>query len=176
MCCHLKPAERLPDPSSAIRIKIIHDESFTLHQMHLQVIPNAQSLAYLHALAQGLLKKKLAPGGRSRRLIDDFDPDNIIERLREGGDLLPGSTTKKRCIGRNMLATVTQRLATFSGDLAARTLLELLLREASRQYMTMLNEWLHHGGIRDPHSEFLIGERSGIKREGMDERLCGYSS
>ena len=68
-----------------------------------------------------------------------------------------------------MLATLTQRLATFSGDPTARTLLELLLREASRPYVTMLNEWLHHGGIRDPHSEFLIGERSGIKKERMDE-------
>jgi gamma-tubulin complex component 2 len=68
-----------------------------------------------------------------------------------------------------VLATLTQRLATLSGDPAARTLLELLLREASRPYVTMLNEWLHHGGIKDPHSEFLIGERSGIKKERMDE-------
>lgn len=89
----------------------------------------------------------------------------------EGGDLLPGSMTKKCCIGGNVLATVTQRLAIFSGDPAARTLLELLPREASRPYVTMLNEWLHHGGIREPHSEFLVGERSGIKRERMDERL-----
>ena len=77
--------------------------------------------------------------------------------------------TKKRCIGGNVLTTLTQRLATFSGDPAARNLLEMLLREASRPYVTMLNEWLHHGGIRDTHSEFLIGERSGIKRERMDE-------
>ena len=75
-----------------------------------------------------------------------------------------------------MLSTVTQRLATFSGDPAARTLLELLPREANRPYVTMLNEWLHHGGIRDPHSEFLVDERSSIKRERIDERLCSYSS
>jgi len=46
-----------------------------------------------------------------------------------------------------VLGTVTQRLATFSSDPATRTLLELLPREASRPYVTMLNEWLHHGGI-----------------------------
>ena len=152
-----------------LEMKVIHDESFTLHQMHLHVIPTAQSLAHLYALAQELLKKNSLLEDDLEDSIDDFDPDNIIERLREGGDLLPGSMTKKRCTGGNVLATLTQRLATFSGDPAARTLLELLLREASRPYVTMLNEWLHHGGIKDPHSEFLIGERSGIKKERMDE-------
>jgi gamma-tubulin complex component 2 len=33
----------------------------------------------------------------------------------------------------------------------------------------MLNEWLHHGGIRDPHSEFLIKEQRSIKRERLDQ-------
>ena len=152
-----------------LEMKVIHDESFTLHQMHLHVIPTAQSLAHLYGLAQELLKKNSLLEVELEDSIDDFDPDAIIDRLREGGDLLPGSMTKKRCTGGNVLATLTQRLATFSGDPAARTLLELLLRESSRPYVTMLNEWLHHGGIKDPHSEFLIGERSGIRRERMDE-------
>jgi hypothetical protein len=56
-----------------------------------------------------------------------------------------------------------------SGDPAARTLLTTLLREASRPYMAMLNEWLHHGGIKDPHSEFLIKEQRSIKRERLDQ-------
>ena len=51
-----------------LEMKIIHDESFTLHQMHLQVIPSAQSLVRLHALAQETTQEELAPGGRSRRL------------------------------------------------------------------------------------------------------------
>jgi gamma-tubulin complex component 2 len=25
--------------------------------------------------------------------------------------------------------------------------------------MAMLNEWLHHGGIKDPHAEFLVKEQ-----------------
>lgn len=154
---------------SQLEMKVIHDESFTLHQMHLHVIPTAQSLAHLFALAQELLKKNSLLEEDPEDTMDDFDPDNIIERLREGGDLLPGSMMKKRCTGGNVLATLTQRLATFSGDPAARTLLELLLREASRPYVAMLNEWLHRGGIKDLHAEFLIGERSGIKRERMDE-------
>lgn len=153
-----------------LEMKVISDQSFTLHQMHLHIIPTAQGLARLYALAQELLKKNSLLEEDLDESLDDFeDADNILERLREGGELLPGSMAKKRCIGGNVLALLTQRLETYSGDPAAKTLLEMLLRESSRPYVTMLNEWLHHGGIKDPHSEFLIGERSGIKRERMDE-------
>lgn len=152
-----------------LEAKVIGDPSFTLHQMHLSVIPTAQSLLQLHAVAQELLKKNALLEEDIDDSMDDFDADNIIERLREGGDLLPGSMSKKRCIGGNVLALLTQRLATYSGDPAARSILEVLLREASRPYMIMLNEWLHHGGIKDPHAEFLIGERTSIKRERLDE-------
>ena len=152
-----------------LEMKVINDDKYTLHQMHLQTMPTAQSLAHLYALAQDLLKKNALLEDDLEDSIDDFDADNILERLREGGDLLPGSMSKKRCTGGNVLTALTQRLAIYSGDPVARTLLELLLKEASRPYVTMLNEWLHHGGIKDPHSEFLIGERSGIRRERMDE-------
>ena len=68
-----------------------------------------------------------------------------------------------------MLRLITKRLATMSGDPAARTLLTTLLRESSRPYMAMLNEWLHHGNVRDPHSEFLIKEQKSIRREGLEQ-------
>ena len=152
-----------------LETKVLSDTKFTLHQMHLSVIPTAQSLAQLYAMAQELLKKNSLLEDDLDHSLDEFDADNIIERLREGGDLLPGSMTKKRCIGGNVLALLSQRLATYSGDPAAKSILETLLREASRPYMSMLNEWLHHGGIRDPHAEFLIGERASIKRERLDE-------
>ena len=152
-----------------LEMKVLSDTNFTLHQMHLSIIPTAQSLAQLHAMAQELLKKNSLLEEDLDASEDEFDADNIIERLREGGDLLPGSMTKKRCTGGNVLALLTQRLATYSGDPAAKSILETLLRDASRPYMTMLNEWLHHGGIRDPHAEFLIGERASIKRERLDE-------
>ncbi|KIW32923.1 uncharacterized protein PV07_04436 [Cladophialophora immunda] len=152
-----------------LEMKVLTDPKFTLHQMHIAVIPTAQCLVQLYSLAQELLKKNSLLEEDTDDSIDDFDPDNIIERLKEGGDLLPGSLSKKRCIGGNVLGLLTTRLSTFSGDPAARSILEMLLREASRPYMVMLNEWLHHGGIHDPHSEFLIGERASIKRERLDE-------
>ena len=33
----------------------------------------------------------------------------------------------------------------------------------------MLNEWLHHGAIKDPHAEFLIKEQQSIRRERLEE-------
>ena len=150
--------------------KIVTDPGFTLHQMHLAIIPTAQSLAQVYNLGQDLLRRNsLLEEDIDDSFEDDFNADNILERLREGGDLLPGSMSKKRCIGGNVLGLLTQRLSTYAGDPATRTLLAMLLREASRPYVAMLNEWLHHGGIKDPHSEFLIGERASIKRERLDE-------
>ncbi len=152
-----------------LEMKVLSDPKFTLHQMHIAIIPTAQCLAQLYSLAQELLKKNSLLEEDIDDSIDDFDADNIIERLKEGGDLLPGSLGKKRCIGGNVLGLLTTRLSTFSGDPAARSILEMLLRESSRPYMVMLNEWLHRGGINDPHSEFLIGERASIRRERLDE-------
>ncbi|KIX02644.1 uncharacterized protein Z518_08586 [Rhinocladiella mackenziei CBS 650.93] len=155
--------------TAQLEMKVLHDPNFTLHQMHIAVIPTAQCLAQIYSLAQELLKKNSLLEEDIDDSIDDLDADNIIERLKEGGDLLPGSLRKKRCIGGNVLGLLTNRLSTFSGDPAARGILEMLLRESSRPYMVMLNEWLHRGGIDDPHSEFLIGERASIKRERLDE-------
>ncbi|KAI1618728.1 disintegrin and metallo proteinase domain 8 [Exophiala viscosa] len=152
-----------------LETKVLTDPGFTLHQMHIAIMPTAQCLAQLYSLAQELLKKNSLLDEDIDDSIDDFDADNIIERLKEGGDLLPGSLSKKRCIGGNVLGLLSNRLSTFSGDPAARAILEMLLRESSRPYMVMLNEWLHHGGINDPHSEFLVGERASIKRERLDE-------
>ncbi|QSS64218.1 spindle pole body component alp4 [Histoplasma capsulatum] len=78
-------------------------------------------------------------------------------------------SSKKLCKGGNVLGVLTQRLATFSGDPTTGTLLQTLLREASRPYMTMLNEWLHQGAINDPHAEFLVKEQKGIKRDKLEE-------
>ncbi|KAK7888265.1 gamma tubulin complex Spc97/GCP2 subunit Alp4 [Exophiala xenobiotica] len=152
-----------------LEMKVLTDTTFTLHQMHIAIIPTAQCLAQLYSLAQELLKKNSLLEEDIDDSIDDFDADNIIERLKEGGDLLPGSLSKRRCIGGNVLGLLSHRLSTFSGDPAARAILEMLLRESGRPYMVMLNEWLHRGGINDPHSEFLIGERASIKRERLDE-------
>jgi gamma-tubulin complex component 2 len=151
--------------------QLLNNPNFTLHVLHLHTMPTSQSLAQLYSLGQELLKRNTLLAQDLDESIDDFDDvDNILEQLKEGGDLVPGGmSSKKICKGGNVLGLLTERLATFSGDPATKTLLQTLLREASRPYMAMLNEWLHHGGIKDPHGEFLIKEQKWIKREKLEE-------
>ena len=142
--------------------------SFTLHVLHLHILPTSQMLSQLYALAQELLR-------RNSILEEDLDYDefddveNILDQLREGGELAPGGMSKKICKGGSVLRLITERLSNMSGDPAARELLQGLLRGASKPYMSMLNEWLHHGSIKDPHGEFLIKEQKSIRRDQLEE-------
>lgn len=148
--------------------QLLTNDAFTLHVLNLHTKPTSYVLAQLYSLAQEILR-------RNSMLEEDLDEsddmdnvDDIIEQLREGGDGR-GVGGRKVCKGGSVLGLITSRLGTMSGDPAARTVLTTLLREASRPYMTMLNEWLHHGAIRDPHNEFLIREQRSIKREGLEQ-------
>ncbi|KAL2857485.1 Spc98 family-domain-containing protein [Aspergillus pseudodeflectus] len=154
-----------------LETQLLNNPNFTLHVLHLHTMPTSQCLAQLYSLGQELLKRNGLLDQDLDESIDDFDDvDNILEQLREGGDLVPGAmSSKKICKGGNVLRLLTERLATFSGDPTTKTLLETLLRESSRPYMAMLNEWLHHGGIKDPHAEFLVKEQKWIKREKLEE-------
>lgn len=150
--------------------QLLSNPSFTLHLLHLYTLPTSHMMFQLYTLAQEILKKNSLSEEDLDDSVDGFDDvDNILEQLREGGDLAPGSMAKKICKGGNVLRLLTERLSFMSGDPAARMLLQTLLRDASRPYMAMLNEWLHHGGIKDPHSEFLIKEQQSIKREKLEE-------
>ncbi|PYH45121.1 gamma-tubulin-complex subunit SPC97 [Aspergillus saccharolyticus JOP 1030-1] len=151
--------------------ELMTNPTFTLHVLHLQTMPTSQCLAQLYSFGQDLLRRNGLLDQDLDETIDDFDDvDNILEQLREGGDLVPGAmSSKKICKGGNVLRLLTERLATFSGDPTTKALLERLLRDGSRPYMAMLNEWLHHGGIKDPHGEFLVKEQKWIKREKLEE-------
>ena len=147
-----------------------NNESFSLHVLHLHTMPTTHLMFQVYDLAQEILKKNRLPEEDLDDSVDGFDDvDDILEQLREGGELAPGSLSKRLCKGGNVLRLLTERLSFMSGDPAARTLLQTLLRDASRPYMAMLNEWLHHGGIKDPHAEFLIKEQKSIQREKLEE-------
>jgi gamma-tubulin complex component 2 len=143
--------------------------NFTLHVLNLHTKPTSHMLFQVYNMAIELLKANSILEDDSDDSLGETDDDleNILESLREGGG--QGVPGKKMCKGGSVLGLITKRLASMSGDPAARTLLTTLLREASRPYMAMLNEWLHHGGIKDPHSEFLIKEQKSIKRERLDQ-------
>ena len=147
----------------------IMSNSFSLHLLHLNTLPTNHMMFQIYTLGQEILKKNSLLHDDLDDSIDDFENvDDILEQLREGGELAAGGTNKMVCKGGNVLRLLTDRLSYMSGDPAARALLQGLLRDASRPYMTMLNEWIHHGGIKDPHNEFLIKEQKSINRENLD--------
>ncbi|RPB26023.1 hypothetical protein L211DRAFT_856594 [Terfezia boudieri ATCC MYA-4762] len=149
--------------------QFITNPKFTLHILHLHIQPTAKVMSVLHALAHEMLvRNQLLGNEEDEESLDDFDDvENILESLREGGDI--GSGRSKICKGGSVLGLLTHQLTSRAGDPAARNLLSMLLRESSRPYMAMLNEWLHHGGIRDPHAEFLVKEQKSIGRARLEE-------
>jgi gamma-tubulin complex component 2 len=147
--------------------QLLTNDGFTLHVLNLHTKQTSHMLFQLYTTGIELLKANdILEDDKEEDSADDDSNDfeNILESLREGGN-----AAKKLCKGGSVLGLITKRLSSMSGDPAARTLLTTLLREASRPYMAMLNEWLHHGGIKDPHSEFLIKEQRSIKRERLDQ-------
>jgi gamma-tubulin complex component 2 len=154
-----------------LETQFLTDDSFTLHVLNVHVLPSSHMMFQLYALAHELLKRNALLDDETDESSDSNDDfDHILEQLREGGELVPGNMTGTTiCKGGVVLGLLTKRLESMSGDPAARALLTSLLRDASRPYMTMLNEWLHHGAINDPHSEFLIKEQRSIRRERLQQ-------
>jgi gamma-tubulin complex component 2 len=153
-----------------LETQFLTNPSFTLHVLNLYTLPTSHMLFQLYSIAHDILKRNslLEEDVDSDGDFDDID--NILETLREGGDLGPGNIPGKRiCKGGSVLGLITKRLETMSGDPAARSLLTGLLRDSSRPYITMLNEWLHHGSIKDPHAEFLVREQKSIRRERLEQ-------
>ncbi|RYP73711.1 hypothetical protein DL771_003424 [Monosporascus sp. 5C6A] len=153
-----------------LETQFLTNEAFTLHLLHVHTLPTSQMMFQLYSLAHEFLKKNALLDEETSEDSDPDDIENILENLKRGGDLVPGNMTgKKICKGGVVIGLITKRLEAMSGDPAARSLLTSLLRDASRPYMAMLNEWLHHGGINDPHSEFLIKEQKSIKRDRLEQ-------
>jgi gamma-tubulin complex component 2 len=142
-----------------LETQFLTNSAFTLHTLNLHTISAGHMMYQIHSLAHEILI-------RNSLLEEDggWDPDfDDIENFLGN---IPG---KKICKGGTVLGLITKRLETMSGDPTAKSLLTSLLRDASRPYMTMLNEWLHHGSIKDPHAEFLIREQTSIRRERLEE-------
>ncbi len=117
-----------------LETQYLTNPSFTLHVLHLHTLPTAHMMFQLYSLAHEILKRNSLLEEDLEDSEGDFDDiENILESLRDGGDLGPGNIPgKKICKGGGVLGLITRRLETMSGDPAARTLLTSLLRDASR--------------------------------------------
>ncbi|KAI2635241.1 Spc98 family-domain-containing protein [Xylaria nigripes] len=153
-----------------LETQFLTNETFTLHLLHVHTLPTRQMMSQLYVLASDLLKRNALLDEESEEESGAEDFDDIIENLKRGGELVPGNMTgKKICKGGVVIDLITKRLELMAGDPSAKSLLTSLLRDASRPYMAMLNQWLHHGEIKDPHSEFLIKEQKSIRRDMLEQ-------
>jgi gamma-tubulin complex component 2 len=136
------------------------NDGFSLHQMSLYLKKSAHVMSQLYSLAQEVLTENGLIGDPVDVEEEDEDEEdefeNVLASLKEGA----GASTKgkKSCIGGALLALLTRRLQAMSGDPQAKELLSSLLKDASKPYVRMLNEWLHHGNVKDPHHEFMVKE------------------
>ena len=151
--------------------QFLTNPDFTLHTLQIHSRPISQVLFQLHSLTYEILRRNSSLDEDDDDMDDLDDVENILESLREGkgiGAAVTG-TRSRLCKGGIILGILAHRLSTLAGDVAARALLENLLHESSKPYMHMLNLWLHHGEINDPHGEFLIKEQKSIRKEKLDE-------
>lgn len=148
--------------------QFLTNDQFSLHILHLHTRSTSRSLQQLHSITQEIHKRSVAADVIDDDLEDLDDVVTIIESLRDGRDARI-SGAERLCKGGAILDLITKRLSSMSGDPATRALLSSLVRDSSRPYMRMLNEWLHHGSIRDPYAEFLIKEQRSIRREGLEQ-------
>jgi gamma-tubulin complex component 2 len=139
--------------------------------MSLYLKKSAHVMSQLYALAQEVLTENALIGDPIEEEDEDDDDEddfeNVLASLKEG----PGASSKgkKSCIGGALLSLLTRRLQAMSGDPQAKELLSSLLKDASKPYVRMLNEWLHHGNVKDPHQEFMVKEAKSIKRELLEQ-------
>ncbi|KAF3930803.1 hypothetical protein ABW20_dc0107652 [Dactylellina cionopaga] len=150
--------------------QFLSNPSFTLQTLHLSTISVAHTLSQVYSLAQEILKRNSLLEDDDLDSVED-DVEMLLESLREGANIAGGGPVmgRKVCKGGAVLALITHRLNSMAGDPSTRNLLEYLLRQSSMPYMVMLNEWLHHGIIKDAHSEFLVKETKSIRRERLEE-------
>jgi gamma-tubulin complex component 2 len=147
------------------------NDGFSLHQMSLYLKKSAHVMSQLYSLAQEVLTENGLIGDpvdvEEEEEDEEDEFENVLASLKEGA----GTSTKgkKSCIGGALLALLTRRLQAMSGDPQAKELLSSLLKDASKPYVRMLNEWLHHGNVKDPHQEFMVKEAKSIKRELLEQ-------
>ncbi|PQE22076.1 spindle pole body component alp4 protein [Rutstroemia sp. NJR-2017a BVV2] len=149
-----------------LETQLLTNPNFTLNVLNLHTLSAAHMLKQIYTLGRAISNQSSDMEDGTEKDIDDFD--DILESLRAGRDLSSGDILNRRsCKGGKVLRLLTTRLDTISGDPAARAILTALLKDASRPYVAILNDWLHHGTIQDPHGEFLVREQKSIKREKL---------
>ncbi|TVY83654.1 Spindle pole body component alp4 [Lachnellula suecica] len=150
-----------------LETQFLCNPSFTLHVLNVHTFSTRHLMSQVYSLAQAILTRSSLSDDDEHSDMES-DIKDILEAL-QSGDLPSTGRNKTVCKGGSVLGLTTKRLEAFSGDPAARAILTSLLRDASRPYMRMLNEWLYHGVIKDLYGEFLVKEQKSMRLERLSE-------
>uniref|UniRef100_A0A8H7TTM4 Spindle pole body component n=1 Tax=Bionectria ochroleuca TaxID=29856 RepID=A0A8H7TTM4_BIOOC len=84
-----------------LETQFLTSDTFTVHVLNVQTISTCKMMQQLYELAQELLKRNSLLDDDDEEEEDSVDDyDDIIENLRDGGELVPGNmTNKKLCKG-----------------------------------------------------------------------------
>ncbi|XP_037582084.1 gamma-tubulin complex component 2 isoform X2 [Dermacentor silvarum] len=72
-----------------------------------------------------------------------------------------------QCYGGKTLGMLHKQATSLTGDTKARDICLFLAKAASVPYFNMLESWVYRGCINDPFKEFLVGDKSLVKKEDM---------
>ncbi|KAG0425539.1 hypothetical protein HPB47_027311 [Ixodes persulcatus] len=74
---------------------------------------------------------------------------------------------KENCYGGKILGALHKRTVSLTGDAKSRDIGLHLIKAASVPYFDMLERWVYRGHIRDPNAEFMVCDKSQVKKEDM---------
>ncbi|KAM7306256.1 gamma-tubulin complex component 2 isoform X1 [Ixodes scapularis] len=74
---------------------------------------------------------------------------------------------KENCYGGKILGALHKRTVSLTGDAKSRDICLHLIKAASVPYFDMLERWVYRGHIRDPNNEFMVCDKSQVKKEDM---------
>ncbi|KAK8785899.1 hypothetical protein V5799_007733 [Amblyomma americanum] len=71
------------------------------------------------------------------------------------------------CHGGKTLGVLHEQATSLTGDTKAKEICLYLTKKAAEPYFAMLESWVYRGRIEDPFKEFLVGDKTLIKKEDM---------
>ncbi|KAJ3230258.1 hypothetical protein HDU78_008509 [Chytriomyces hyalinus] len=134
--------------------------NFGLQKLWYHILPSVHVLNLAKGLVDAVREAEAIP----REAEDDF----ILASLSGRKGLEVGELRTVSRGGGVLLSVLADRVLTMSGDATAKHLYSHLLAKASVPYFQMLRTWIHRGQIHDPYDEFLIQERRGLTKSGLN--------
>ncbi|CAO3688904.1 unnamed protein product [Rhizopus stolonifer] len=140
--------------------------TFTLQKVWFYAQDTLHSMKILHSLVMTIRSIQVPTENLEE---DEDDIDAVIEGLKEEGANGSDKNIPEQQKGGAILNILADRLVGLSGDPKCKKMYTFLLSKASAPYFEMLNAWIYHGEIVDPYNEFMILEKTSVKKENLKE-------